>query len=143
MIILSRKASFSAAHCLANPEFDHAKNLQLFGDCSNPSGHGHNYSIEVKVAGVPDRDTGFVADLSKLKTVIHEIIVKKCDHKNLNTQVDFLKGVIPTVENLAEKFYEQLLPEIKKITRAGLYSVMVKETENNYAEYRSKIESCF
>ena len=136
MIIITKKAHFNAAHRLFNPKYDEKKNRELFGLCSNELGHGHNYVVEVSISGSIDPETGYLVDLSKLGEVIKSVIIDKCDHKNLNQQVDFLSGINPTVENLAEVFYKELRSEIGKITKNKLYSVRVWETEKNYAEYR-------
>lgn len=112
-------------------------NRETFGPCNHPNWHGHNYIIEVTVAGEPDPDTGYVVDLGKLKKVIESRIIKQCDHKNLNLDVDYLKGVIPSAENLARTFFFELKEDIRKITYKGdLHSVRVYETERNIAEYR-------
>lgn len=120
-----------------NPEKSDNWNRIAFGACNHPNWHGHNYTIEVTVGGEPDPDTGYVVDLGKLKEVIQDRILSKCDHKNLNLDVDFLQGLIPSAENLARFFYFELKKEVAKICHNGhLYSVRVFETERNIAEYR-------
>ncbi len=137
MIFVTRKEHFTAAHRLHNPEKSDVWNRETFGPCNHPNWHGHNYIIEVTVAGEPDPDTGYVVDLGKLKKVIESRIIKQCDHKNLNLDVDYLKGVIPSAENLARTFFFELKEDIRKITYKGdLHSVRVYETERNIAEYR-------
>jgi 6-pyruvoyltetrahydropterin/6-carboxytetrahydropterin synthase len=111
------------------------ENDRLFGKCNNPNGHGHNYVLEVVVAGEPDPQTGYVIDLKKLKTIIRENVINKIDHKHLNLDVEFMEDVIPTAENIAVKIWEQL---VDKIPSGKLYSVKVYETENNYAEYKGE-----
>ena len=109
----------------------------MFGPCNHPNWHGHNYVIEVTVVGETDPETGYLVDLGKLKKVIQTRILSKCDHKNLNLDVDFLEGIIPSTENLAKSFYFELKDEVKKICHNGnLYSVKLFETERNIAEYR-------
>lgn len=138
MIYVTRKAHFNAAHRLHNPEKSDEWNQKTYGKCNHPNWHGHNYQIEVTVAaGEPDSETGFVMDLSRLKEIILKCVVNPCDHKNLNTDVPFLEGVIPTTENLARKFYEELKEEVEKSAAEGavLYSVRLFETERNSAEY--------
>lgn len=130
---VTRRAAFAAAHRLFRPDWDDERNDAVFGKCSNPAWHGHNYVLEVTVAGAIDPETGFVADLSWVKQTLNERIVDKVDHKNLNTEVDFLRGVIPTTENLAKCFFEQLADAIGE--RARLLRVRVVETENNSATY--------
>ena len=124
---------FSAGHTLFNPEFSDEKNRETFGKCSNPSGHGHNYVLEVTLRGEADPDTGFVFDLSELASVMRKQIIDDVDHRNLNVDVDWLRGVIPTTENLASAFWSRLDANLP----AGLlYSVRIGETEKNWAERR-------
>ncbi|MBP3192233.1 6-carboxytetrahydropterin synthase [Natronogracilivirgula saccharolytica] len=137
MIYVTRKEHFTAAHRLHNPEKSDEWNRETFGPCNHPNWHGHNYVIEVTVAGEPDPDTGYVVDLGKLKHTIHNRVLNKCDHKNLNLDVDFLKGVIPSAENLARCFFFELKEDVNEITYDGqLYAVRLYETERNIAEYR-------
>jgi 6-pyruvoyltetrahydropterin/6-carboxytetrahydropterin synthase len=112
--------------------------METFGNCNHPNWHGHNYVLEVTVAGEPDPDTGYVVDLGKLKMVIENRVISKCDHRNLNLDVDFLKDVIPTSENLVRAFYLELKEDVEKIASHGskLHSVRLYETERNVAEYR-------
>jgi 6-pyruvoyltetrahydropterin/6-carboxytetrahydropterin synthase len=105
----------------------------LYGKCAYANGHGHNYEIEVTVAGEPERETGMIMDLKKLADIIDREILEKVDHKHLNFDVDFLKGVIPTAENIAIIFWKIIAP---KITAGKLYSIKVYETPNNFAEYK-------
>ena len=133
MVYLKRKEHFCASHRLFYPVFTEEQNLEIYGKCAWPNGHGHNYEIEVTVVGEPDPRTGMIIDLKKLSDLIEAEIIIKVDHKHLNFDVDFLKGIIPTAENLAISFWNILAPAIK----AGkLYSVKVFETDNNMAEYR-------
>ncbi len=132
-VYIYRKAHFSASHRLFDPALTDEQNAEIFGGCSNPNGHGHNYYIEVCVAGVTDPATGFVVDLKAVKQIMQERFLAMVDHKNLNADVDFLRGVNPTTENIAIAAFRQIAPHIP----AGkLYSVRIYETENNYAEYR-------
>ncbi len=137
MIYVTRKAHFNASHRLHNPDKPDEWNRKTFGKCNNPNWHGHNYVIEVTVAGEPDPETGYVIDLGELKSIIHEKIIEPCDHKNLNLEVPFLKDVIPTSENLARAYFEQLDDEVTRAAhgRSKLYSVKLYETERNIAEY--------
>lgn len=132
-VYLTRIEHFSASHRLYNPKFSEKENLEIYGKCAYPSGHGHNYDLEVTICGEPDQDTGMIMDLKKLADIMDAEIVKKVDHKHLNFDVDFLKGIIPTAENLAVVFWNILAP---KIQAGRLYSVKVYETPNNFAEYR-------
>src|SRR5262245_6506509 len=99
MVSITRRVEFCASHRLFNPKFSDEKNDALYGRCNNPNGHGHNYVLEVTVAGEVDPETGMVMDLKELKKVLDREIIDRVDHKNLNMDVDFLKGVIPTAEN--------------------------------------------
>jgi 6-pyruvoyltetrahydropterin/6-carboxytetrahydropterin synthase len=135
MIYLTRKEHFCASHVLSNPKFSEKENFEIYGKCANPHGHGHNYEIEVTVAGEPDKDTGMILDLKKLSEIIEKEIIEKVDHKHLNIDVDFLKGILPTAENLAMAFWKILKP---KIEAGKLYSIKVSETTNNFAEYRGE-----
>ena len=132
MVYVTRKAHFSAAHRLYNPTFSDERNDAIFDKCNNPMGHGHNYTIEVTVAGIPDPLTGYVIDLKKLALLIDELILVKVDHKHLNYDVPELKGIIPTAENIAVIFWQILEP---KISDGKLHSIKVFESENNFVEY--------
>ncbi len=137
MVFVKRKAHFNAAHRLHNPDKSDQWNKKMYGKCNHPNWHGHNYVIEVIVAGEPNLETGYVIDLSELKQIIEEQIIEKCDHKNLNLDVDFLDGVMPSTENLVKAFYYQLKEPIEDVCVEGgkLYSVKLHETERNSAEY--------
>lgn len=131
-VYVARRVHFSAAHRLWNPEFTEDENWATFGHCNNPKGHGHNYTLEVTVHGPIDPDTGFVIDLAVLKRVLNERIVSRVDHKHLNEDVDFLRGVNPTAENLAVCFWNEIRDHIPA---GNLYRVRVYESEQNYADY--------
>jgi 6-pyruvoyltetrahydropterin/6-carboxytetrahydropterin synthase len=135
MVYVKRRETFSAAHRLYNPAYSDEKNLEIFGKCSNPNWHGHNYVLEVTVAGEPDPETGFVIDLKILKNIINENILAKVDHKNLNTETDFMKGIIPSAENIAKGIFNELKD---KMPSGRLYSVVLFETEKNIVEYRGE-----
>ena len=133
MVYLTRKEHFCASHRLFNPQFSDQKNLEVYGKCAYPNGHGHNYEIEVTVVGDPAGDTGMIMDLKKLSDLIEAEILVRVDHRHLNFDVDFLRGIIPTAENIAIAFWNILLP---KVTTGKLYSIKVYETPDNFAEYR-------
>jgi 6-pyruvoyltetrahydropterin/6-carboxytetrahydropterin synthase len=133
MVYVTRRASFSAAHRLFNPAWPDSRNFEVFGKCNNPNGHGHNYDIEVTVAGDPPGDTGMVIDLKKLADIVEREIIDRVDHKNLNVDVDFMRGIIPTAENMAVQFWAILAP---KISEGKLYSIKLYESANNVVEYR-------
>lgn len=135
MLYVTRKETFSAAHRLYNPSFSDEKNTEIFGKCSNPKWHGHNYVLEVTVSGEPDKQTGFVIDLKILKNLINEHILEKTDHKNLNTETDFMKGIIPSAENIARAIFNELKD---KLPSGKLYSVKLYETDKNFVEYRGE-----
>ena len=135
MVYITRKFHFSASHRMFKPELSDEENFKLYGKCSNPSGHGHNYILEVTVAGKPEQGIGYVMDLKKLKAIVDDALIEKVDHKNLNVDVDFLVNIIPTTENIVMKFWDQLESKINNNNRK-LYSLKLFETENNVVEYR-------
>ncbi|MFO7799384.1 6-pyruvoyl trahydropterin synthase family protein [Rhodohalobacter sp.] len=137
MIFVTRKAHFNASHRLHNPNKSDEWNEETFGKCNNPNWHGHNYVIEVTVSGEPNPETGYVIDLGRLKSIINDRILEPCDHKNLNLEVQFLEGVIPTSENLVRAFFEELEEDVNEAAHGNstLYSVKLYETERNIAEY--------
>ena len=132
MIYITRRLEFCASHRLFNPDFSDEKNELTFGLCNNPNGHGHNYVLEVTVKGEVDPETGMVLDLKALKKLINEEIINKVDHKNLNVDVDFLKGVIPTAENIAIHIWNILE---SKIESGELHEVKLFESERNFVVY--------
>ncbi|GDX64017.1 6-carboxy-5,6,7,8-tetrahydropterin synthase [Chlorobiota bacterium] len=132
MVYVTRKMHFSAAHRLFNPTFSHEKNDKIFDKCNNPMGHGHNYTMEVTVKGIPDPETGYVIDLKVLRDLIEDHIIEHVDHKHLNHDVSFLKGIIPTAENLAICFWGILE---SKITGGILHSIKLFESDANFVEY--------
>lgn len=133
MIQITRKLEFCASHRLFNPAFSDEENEATFGLCNNPNGHGHNYSLEVTVQGEVNPETGMVLDLKALKKIINHEIIDHVDHKNFNVDVQFMRGIIPTAENIAVKFWEILEP---KITDGKLYEVKLYESERNFVVYR-------
>ncbi len=137
MVYVTRKAHFNASHRLHNPEKPDEWNRRVFGKCNNPNWHGHNYIIEVTVVGEPDPETGYVIDLSTLKSIIKDKVVDPCDHKNLNLEVPFLKDIIPSTENLCKAFFLEMEEDVNSNSTEGakLYSVKLQETERNSAEY--------
>ena len=135
MLYVTRRERFSAAHRMFNPKFTDEQNAAVFGPCSNPNWHGHNYVLEVIVAGLPDKDTGFVIDIHTLKKIVRENVIYKVDHKNLNLDTDFMQGILPSSENIAIAIWQQ---PVHKIPSGKLYSVKLYETENNYFEYKGE-----
>lgn len=134
MVYITRRERFSAAHKLANPEWSDEKNFEIFGKCSNPNWHGHNYVLNVTVKGEPDPKTGFVIDLSKLGEIMRDQVIQYVDHKNLNIDVDFTKSVMTSTENIAIAIWNRLENPIKELG-AELHCVKLQETENNFVEY--------
>ena len=128
-VLVGRRESFNAAHRLWNPDLPDDENQRLFGKCANL--HGHNYVLEVVVAGDVDQASGYVLDLKLLAGVMSRRVIRDVDHRNLNTDVPWLKGRIPTAENLALAFWERLKPELPE---GLLRSVRVWETDKNWAE---------
>lgn len=128
-VSVSRRESFNAAHQLCDPALSDDENRRLFGKCVNL--HGHNYFLDVVVAGEIDDATGYVWDLKQLSDVMRRQIIQEVDHRNLNTDVPWLKERIPTAENLALAFWERLQPELPE---GLLRSVRVSETDKNWAE---------
>ncbi|MCI0450407.1 MAG: 6-carboxytetrahydropterin synthase [Chlorobi bacterium] len=137
MVYITRRFNFSASHRVYNPSLSDEENFKIYGKCSNPNGHGHNYIMDVTVAGEVDSKTGFVMDLSELKGIVTSSIIKKVDHRNLNTDVDFMNGVLPSTENIAIKFWEQIEKKINTDKRK-LHSIKIQETVNNSVEYNGK-----
>ena len=134
MVFITRREKFNAAHKLFRAEWSDEKNLEVFGKCSNPNWHGHNYELFVTVKGKPDTDRGFVIDLKQLSELIKEKVITPLDHRNINLDVDFMKGKIASTEILAMAIWEQLQAGVKQ--RGGeLHSIRLHETENNYVEY--------
>lgn len=123
MIRITRKVEFSAAHFYHNPQLSAEENRRIFGKCNNPHGHGHNYTLEVTIAGEPDGATGMVLDLKDLKDILQREVVDRMDHKHLNYEVPELAGKIPTSENLAALIWRLLEPRIKqgKLDRVRVY----------------------
>ena len=127
-----RKENFNAAHRLHNPGWDDAKNAEVFGKCNNPSYHGHNYELVVKLIGEPDPETGFVFDVKKLSEIIREEIIRKFDHRNLNLDVEEFIELNPTSENIAAVIWQKLR---KRINEKFEIKVILYETERNFVEF--------
>jgi 6-pyruvoyltetrahydropterin/6-carboxytetrahydropterin synthase len=131
-----RHEHFNAAHRLYNPEWTNERNDAVFGKCNNPSFHGHNYELVVKITGVPDKDTGYVMDLKILSDLIRNEILERFDHKNLNLDTVEFKNLNPTAENIAIVIYDLLRPLIdaEKDLQIRLY-----ETPRNFVEYPAQL----
>jgi 6-pyruvoyltetrahydropterin/6-carboxytetrahydropterin synthase len=137
MIFLTRKVTFSASHYYWNEAWTAEKNEQVFGRCANRNGHGHNYALEVTVAGEPDPVTGFVVDLKWLKDVMEREVLQAYDHRNLNLEVAEFATAIPTTENIALAVWKRLEPAIRA-GGARMSRVRVYETAEIFAEYRGE-----
>ncbi len=135
MVYVTRRVTFNAAHRLFNPNLSDAENLKIFGKCSNPNWHGHNYVLEVVVAGEVNPETGFVLNLQDLKEIVKKYVIEEVDHKNLNLETEFMRGKIPTTENFTIGIWNQL---VEKIPSGRLYSIRLSETENNFFEYKGE-----
>lgn len=131
-VYITRQVHFNSAHRLHNPAKSQKWNEEKYGLCTNPHWHGHNYVLEVTIRGQPDPETGYIMDLSELKRILERAVVSKCDHRNLNDEVDFLRGINPSTENLVIAFWQQIEP---LITAGELYRVRLYETPRNFAEY--------
>lgn len=131
-VAVYRKEHFNAAHRLHNPEWDAGMNEKIFGKCARPNYHGHNYELEVKVTGVPDKRTGYVMDMKLLSDLIKREVHSRFDHKNLNLDTVEFKNLNPTAENIVRVIYNLLRPHIdtEKDLQVRLY-----ETPRNFAEY--------
>jgi 6-pyruvoyltetrahydropterin/6-carboxytetrahydropterin synthase len=143
MIFLTRRAVFSASHYYWNEAWTAEKNEQVFGRCANRNGHGHNYTLEVTVAGEPDPVTGFVVDLKWLKDVMEREVLSVYDHKHLNLETPEFKNAIPTTENIAIAAWKRLEPAINSGGGAGaggakLSRIRIYETPEIFAEYRGE-----
>ena len=134
MVYITRKEHFNAAHRLFRPDFSDEKNLEVFGKCSNPNWHGHNYVLYVTVKGRVNPETGFVVNLKELSKVIREKVIEKVDHKNMNLETDFMQGRMASAEIITMAIWEQLEQPVL-LMGAELHCVKLMETENNIAEY--------
>ena len=134
MIYITRREVFNAAHRVFKEDWSDEKNLEVFGKCSNPNWHGHNYTLYVTIKGNIQPDLGYVADLKSVSIIIQERIIEKIDHKNINLEVDFMKGRLASTENMAIAIWEELEVPIRKLG-AELHCIKLEETENNFVEY--------
>lgn len=133
-VYITRRETFNAAHKLWREDWSEEKNFEVFGRCSNHNWHGHNFTIYVTVKGEPNPDTGFVINLKDLSEIIKQEVVESLDHKNLNLDVPFLKGILASTENVVIKVWERMVDPIRK-AGGELVKIKLVETENNYVEY--------
>jgi len=131
-VTVTRRIKFNAAHRVHNPALSDEENQAIFGKCNNPNWHGHNYTLDISVRGEIDPRTGYVLDLSQLKAIVEREIIQYVDHRNFNLDVPFLRGVIPTSENIIVAFWRILKPAV---TPGTLTRLVLWETDNNYVEY--------
>jgi 6-pyruvoyltetrahydropterin/6-carboxytetrahydropterin synthase len=134
MIYLTRRERFCAAHRMFREDWTDETNMEIFGKCSNPNWHGHNYVLWVTIKGEPLPGHGFVMNINDLKEIILKNIIELIDHKNINLEVGFMKGKIATTENLATSIWNELKPHIEE-KGAQLHCIKIQETENNTIEY--------
>jgi 6-pyruvoyltetrahydropterin/6-carboxytetrahydropterin synthase len=132
VVTVTRRLHFNAAHRVHNPALSDAENTALFGKCNNPNWHGHNYILDVSVRGEIDQKTGYVVDLARLRDTVQREVVDQVDHRNLNLEVAFMRGRIPTTENIVVAMWQVLQPAIAPAT---LVKLSLWETQNNSAEY--------
>lgn len=132
MLTITRTFHFCAGHRLFRPDWSDERNRDVFGLCSNPAGHGHNYTLEVSVTGSVDRETGMIMNLRELKEVVTARVIADVDHKHLNSDVPWLRGVIPTTELFAEKIWERLESVLgQAVPGIQLDGIVLHETPNN------------
>lgn len=134
MMYITRRETFNAAHRLFRDDYSDEDNLRTFGKCSNPNWHGHNYILWVTVKGELNPETGMVINLKDLSLLIRERIIEKMDHRNLNTEVDFMQNRMASSEMIAVAIWEELDKPVRKLG-AQLHCVKIVETENNFVEY--------
>lgn len=132
MIYLTRVEHFNAAHKLYNPKWTPEKNEAVFGKCANENWHGHNYELHVTVKGEPDEDTGFIIDVKQLSRLISEHVLEKVDHRNLNMDVPFMDGLLPSTENFIRQIWKQLAPQLQT---CRLHQLRLYETPRIYVDY--------
>jgi 6-pyruvoyltetrahydropterin/6-carboxytetrahydropterin synthase len=131
-VTITRRLQFNAAHRVHNPALSDAENLAIFGKCNNPNWHGHNYTLDVSITGEIDQRTGYVIDLAVVKRLVEREVIDKVDHRNFNLEVDFMRDVIPTTENIVVQMWGVLAPAFAP---ARLTRLVLWETPNNYVEY--------
>lgn len=134
MIYITRQEHFNAAHRLFKQEYTDEQNLEIFGKCSNPNWHGHNYLLFVTIKGEVNPETGFLMNLKTLSKIINEKIIEKVDHRNINIEVDFMQGILPSAENIAIQIWKELEGTIID-NGAQLHCIKLYETERNFVEY--------
>jgi 6-pyruvoyltetrahydropterin/6-carboxytetrahydropterin synthase len=133
-IYITRREIFNAAHKLWREEWSEEKNFEVFGKCSNHNWHGHNFQLFVTVKGIPNEETGFVINLKTLSKILKEKVIEEIDHKNLNLDVPFLKGIMASTENIAIAIWDLIEEDIRNCG-GELAKIKIIETENNFVDY--------
>ncbi|MBK8250807.1 MAG: 6-carboxytetrahydropterin synthase [Gemmatimonadetes bacterium] len=135
VVTVTRRLRFNAAHRVHNPGLSDAENTALFGKCNNPNWHGHNYTLDVSVTGPIDPVTGYVMDLGQLRALVEREVLEEVDHRNLNLDVPFMRGINPTSENLVVAIWNVLAPQVAPAT---LTRLRLWETEHNFVDYHGE-----
>jgi 6-pyruvoyltetrahydropterin/6-carboxytetrahydropterin synthase len=135
IVTVTRRLRFNAAHRVHNPALSDDENAALFGKCNNPNWHGHNYVLEVAVEGPIDDRTGYVIDLGVLRSIVQREVIDRVDHRNMNIDVDFMRGINPTAEHIVVACWRAIEPYV---TPGSLKRLRLWETENNYVEYEGR-----
>ncbi|MBL8958824.1 MAG: 6-carboxytetrahydropterin synthase [Gemmatimonadetes bacterium] len=135
VVTVTRRLRFNAAHRVHNPALSEAENTALFGKCNNPNWHGHNYTLDVSVSGPIDPVTGYVMDLGQLRDLVEREVLEQVDHRNLNLDVPFMRGINPTSENLVVAIWNVLAPQVAP---ASLTRLRLWETEHNFVDYHGE-----
>ena len=136
---ITRRETFNAAHKLCREDWSDEKNMEVYGKCSNKNWHGHNFTIFVTVKGIPNPENGLIIHLTDLSNVIKEKVIEPLDHKNLNLDVDFLNGILPSIENLIIEIWKQIEDPIVELG-GKLVKIKLVETNNNFVEYYGGFE---
>jgi 6-pyruvoyltetrahydropterin/6-carboxytetrahydropterin synthase len=136
-VFLTRRERFNAAHRMFRSDWNDAQNYEVYGKCSNPNWHGHNYTLFVTIRGRVNPEIGYVVNLTTLSKVIRETVIDKLDHKNINLEVDFMQGKIASSENLVIAIWNELHNPVKSLG-VNLHVIKLEESENNFVEYRGE-----
>jgi 6-pyruvoyltetrahydropterin/6-carboxytetrahydropterin synthase len=136
-VFLTRRERFNAAHRMFRSDWNDAQNYEVYGKCSNPNWHGHNYTLFVTIRGQIIPEIGYVVNLTTLSKVIRETVIDKLDHKNINLEVDFMQGKIASSENLVIAIWNELQNPVKSLG-VNLHVIKLEESENNFVEYRGE-----
>jgi len=140
LVEITRREEFSASHRLHNPALSDGENRRLYGICNNPNGHGHNYELEVTVVGAVPEGTGMVMNLAELMAILRERVLPAVDHKHLNHDVPFLRGIIPTAENVVVALWGRIEPELRPFEGVRLLRLRLHESRGSYVEYHGQDE---